>query len=245
MITNISSVLDEIITKVEVLSGTDDFQKIFSKENAIKIGLTGKANNGAGNRDKIQCMYDVSSIYGNARESKRYPVDIAPDESDIAKIEEFKQSLPQKTPAIVGYLIHGYNTCPSTGFPIRKDIREYFKRKPCVFCGLKGTCVDHKNDLYNDPRVKSEETQEIADFQSTCNACNTIKRGHSDKTKKSGKRFPATNIPSLAPLEIDFLVGDESYNKDDPNALVGTYFYDPVAFMEGAIQRIQSRVCER
>tara|TARA_B100000676_G_C17884333_1_gene735649 strand:- start:178 stop:909 length:732 start_codon:yes stop_codon:yes gene_type:complete len=237
----VKRLINDIITCALVASITNHYQKILSKEDAINLGLTGKANNGAGNRDKIQELFDVTAFYGNSRESKRYPENKEPDEAVIKQIEEFKKHLPKKTGAIVGYKIHGLrSTSHSYDHPIRKDIRTHFKGKPCVFCGQKGDCVDHKNDLYNDTRVLSEDTQTESDFQSTCNACNTIKRGHSYKTKLSGKRFPATNIPSLAVFEIDFLIGDESYDKDDPNALVGTYWYDPVAFMEGVNQRLRN-----
>ena len=30
---------------------------------------------------------------------------------------------------------------------------------------------------------------------------------------------------------IDFIEGDETFDKNDKNAMVGTYWYDPVRFM--------------
>jgi len=231
----IPRLVDEIITKVLVLSATDNFQKILPKQVAIELGIADEPSNGKGSRDQIQATYDVTNIYGNARISKRYPVDIEPETEDIAKINAYKSGLglTKKTTAIVGYLIHGYNLDPASGRPIRPDIKKHFRGKPCVFCGGKGACVDHKNGLYNDPRVLSEKTQEITDFQSTCNACNIIKRGFESNTQKSGRRFAATRIPSMAPYGIDFLTGDESFDPKDPDALVGSYYYDPVAFSEG------------
>jgi len=233
----ISRLVDDIITKVTVLSATDDFQKIITKQVATELGLTDPPSNGAGNRHKIQCMYDVTNIYGNATISKRYPVDIEPGTEDIAKIDAFKWGLEltKKTPAIVGYMIHGYNLDPASDHPIRPDIKKHFRGQSCVFCGLKGIRVDHKNGLYNDPQVLSNKTQVIAHFQSTCNACNIIKRGIEYKTQQSGRRFAATRIPSMAPFGIDFVAGDESFDPTDPDALVGSYYYDPVAFGEGVI----------
>ena len=32
---------------------------------------------------------------------------------------------------------------------------------------------------------------------------------------------------------INFINGDETYNPDDVDAMKGTYWYDPVAFMKG------------
>ena len=60
-----------------------------------------------------------------------------------------------------------------------------------------------------------------------------MKRQVSKNTKKSNKRYEATNIPILKVFEIDFINGDKTYNPDDVDAMKGTYWYDPIAFMEG------------
>jgi hypothetical protein len=49
---------------------------------------------------------------------------------------------------------------------------------------------------------------------------------------KSGKRYGATNIPSLSVFGVDFIQGDETFDINDPNAMVGTYWYDPIAFIK-------------
>jgi 5-methylcytosine-specific restriction endonuclease McrA len=122
-------------------------------------------------------------------------------------------------------ILHGHNR------PIRKDIRIYHTTA-CVVCGsMSDLVVDHKNDLYNDPRVLCVSTQTIDDFQCLCNHCNLQKRQVCKKTKETGKRYKATNIPMLKIYNIDFIQGDESFNPNDVNALVGTFWYDPVAFM--------------
>jgi hypothetical protein len=51
-------------------------------------------------------------------------------------------------------------------------------------------------------------------------------------TKKYKKRYGATNIPQLKIFGIDFIDGNESVDINDVNALKGTYWYDPIAFME-------------
>jgi hypothetical protein len=116
--------------------------------------------------------------------------------------------------------------------PIRGDIDKHHKAMGCVVCGSYSDLVtDHKNDLYNDLRVLDSNTQTVDDFQCLCNHCNLQKRQISKKTKELGKRVGATTIPSLAIFGIDFTQGDDSFVDTDINAMVGTYWYDPVEFM--------------
>ena len=116
--------------------------------------------------------------------------------------------------------------------PIRDDIHKYHKSTGCVVCGSQSDLVtDHKNDLYNDPRVLDIKTQIKEDFQCLCNHCNLQKRQIAKKTMETGKRYGATNIPSLSIFGIDFIEGDETFDKNNKNAMVGTYWYDPVKFM--------------
>ena len=115
--------------------------------------------------------------------------------------------------------------------PIREDIKQFYKQQGCVVCGSHSDLVtDHKNDLYNDPRVLSRVTQTLDDFQCLCNHCNLQKRQVAKTTLETGVRFAATNIPSLAPHGIDFIQGDDTFDPADPNAMVGTFWYDVVAF---------------
>jgi len=117
--------------------------------------------------------------------------------------------------------------------PIRTDVREHHKANGCVVCGSRSDLVtDHKNDLYNDPRVLNAKTQTIDDFQCLCNHCNLQKRQVSKVTKERGKRVGATTIASLSIFGIDFVEGDDKFDEKDVNAMVGTYWYDPVEFMK-------------
>ena len=116
--------------------------------------------------------------------------------------------------------------------PIRLDIRKAFRNSSCVVCGSNSDIViDHKNDLYNDPRVLDTKTQCQDDFQTLCNHCNLQKRAVAVKMRETGKRYPATNIPMLAPFGVDFTCGDETYDPCDVNATVGTFWHDPVKFI--------------
>lgn len=116
--------------------------------------------------------------------------------------------------------------------PIREDIRKYYNSQCCVACGSHSHLItDHKNDLYNDPRVLDIKTQTKEDFQCLCNGCNLQKRQIAKKTMETGKRYGATNIPCLSVFGIDFIEGDEKFDKNNVDAMVGTYWYDPVKFM--------------
>ncbi len=129
----------------------------------------------------------------------------------------------------------GFSDCALYGAlrPIRKDIHEHHKAMGCVVCGSRSDLVtDHKNDLYNDPRVLNAKTQTIDDFQCLCNHCNLQKRQIAKVTRELGKRIGATTIPSLAVFGVDFIEGDESFDGTKVDAMVGTYWYDPVEFMK-------------
>lgn len=122
----------------------------------------------------------------------------------------------------------------SSSRPIRKDIRAALENSACIVCGTRHSIeIDHKNGLYNDPRVLNTQTQTIDDFQPLCKHCNDQKRQTYCEMKKTGKRYPVTNIPSLKIYNIDFIQGNEEYNPEDVNAMVGTYWYDPIKFHEG------------
>lgn len=117
--------------------------------------------------------------------------------------------------------------------PIKSTIKKYYKKQPCCFCGkFYNLICDHKNDLYNDPRVLNLKTQTLNDFQSLCNQCNLLKRQVNIITKLTGKRYKATKIPILKNFNIDFIIGDENFDIDDVNALKGTFWYDPIEFMK-------------
>lgn len=119
--------------------------------------------------------------------------------------------------------------------PIHTDIQKYYKKTigKCCHCGSTSSLVtDHKNDLYNDPRVLNRETQTKEDFQCLCTHCNLQKRQINIETRKKNKRYGATNIPQYEAFGIDFIEGDETFHKNNINAMVGTYWYDPVAFMK-------------
>ena len=60
--------------------------------------------------------------------------------------------------------------------------------------------------------------------------------------KKNNKRYPATNIPMLLHYGIKYVEGDETYDPKDPNAMVGTYWYDPVEFMKRIFDKSKKEI---
>ena len=159
----------------------------------------------------------------------------ATDEEKISVEADFKANckIIKGNNHVYYFKIFGIKNEESSGRPISKDIIEYHKKLPCVNCGSNFELqCDHKNGLYNDPRVLDMKTQTKDDFQSLCRHCNCQKRQIEKKTRETSKRYGATNIPSLAIFNIDFIEGDDTVNVKDINALKGTYWYDPIEFMK-------------
>ena len=65
-----------------------------------------------------------------------------------------------------------------------------------------------------------------------CKHCNDQKRQTCVWQKKHNKRYPASLIPQLAVFGYDFTQGDETFDETNVDALVGTYWYDPIDFMK-------------
>ena len=126
---------------------------------------------------------------------------------------------------------------------IREDIKKIIKLKPCLHCGKQNdTVVDHKNDLYNDPRVLNIKTQTIDDFQPLCNGCNLIKRAYNIKMLlPGGKRFNALELPLFKHLGVSYTKGNEKFNIKDINTLEGVYWTDIADFTKKALALYASK----
>jgi hypothetical protein len=183
----------------------------------------------------IASRWKVITIRANG--TRNYPGWVPTDEEneDIITLVNNNCLINKQIGNPISYIkIHSENTA-DTNRPISKRIREFFKNEPCCVCGsFSNLVVDHKNDLYNDPRVLDSNTQLIDDFQSLCNPCNLLKRRICIKALKLGKRYKATNIPQLKCVGIDFTHGDETFDPKDIDAFKGTYWYDPVYFIKQA-----------
>jgi hypothetical protein len=188
------------------------------------------------------CRFDVLGkkykiVTRNASGEFRHSWD---DVSDVEKTDienEFPKNYKsgKKGNKITHIKLHGKKEEGNSRY-IRPDIRKHFEGNKCVVCGNSEVEIDHKNGLYNDPRVLDSKTQTIDDFQVLCRHCNLQKRQSIVETKESGKRYPATRIPQLSVFGIDFIQGSEEYDKNDKDTMKGTYWYDPVEFMKKMIE---------
>ena len=96
--------------------------------------------------------------------------------------------------------------------------------KKCVVCGTtNNTVFDRKNGLHD-----------IGDFQILCEWHSNQKKNTIHWTIQNNKRYSALNIPSVAIFNISFILGDDKFDINNENALVGTYWHDPVKFMKDA-----------
>lgn len=188
-----------------------------------------------GRKDVIRrTEYKLFVVQNNGRISYRWDDVSDLDRYNAGRIVSRFCSLNSKdySPSNITYFcILGKKVANNVSRPIRRDIKLYYSKKPCCVCGSTNDLeCDHKNDLYNDPRVLDINTQTFDDFQSLCKHCNDQKRQICKKTKETSKRYGATNITSMASFGIDFVEGDEHFNIKDVNAMVGTYWYDPEYF---------------
>jgi len=192
---------------------------------------------------KFGTMYKVVMVKRDGTNRKSWD---STDEENTGIDDSIKDYMLQKKYSFTSgqaiYLIMIYGTQVVDGSrAIRKDIRDTIIKDPCVSCGTKSNIeCDHKNDLYNDPRVNDVSTQRPDDFQPLCKHCNDQKRQIAKDTKNTGKRYGATKIPSLAVFGIDFIEGNEDFDSKSITAMVGTYWYDPVAFTKYIKDRFTS-----
>jgi hypothetical protein len=157
------------------------------------------------------------------------------DEKERELVNRDFDSLPKAGGRkITHFKIYGRRDADRVSRAIPARVREHFKGARCVVCGNGSIEIDHKNGLYNFPKGY---TFGVEDFQPLCTHCNQQKRQSIVRTKETGKRYKATNIPMVEVLRVDFTQGDESYDPSDPNAMVGTYWYDPVDFTRKAIEQ--------
>jgi hypothetical protein len=148
------------------------------------------------------------------------------------KEKKLVQSSGSRGTAILIIKICGKQKTENSTRTIRTDIKTEILKNPCVVCGTRTDIEpDHKNGLYNDKRVLSLKTQTLDDFQALCRHCNQRKRQVIKIMKTTGIRPSALDIPQCRVFGVEYTQGDSTYDKNNPNTMIGTYWYDPVAFM--------------
>lgn len=179
---------------------------------------------------KFGKKYKVMTIKQNG--SMRFSWNI-----DQVEVREFKnryKNLDYGPGVKIRYIkLFGFRNGIATSRSIREDIRLHYKNLPCVCCGSNHNIeIDHKNGLYNDLDVLNLKTQKTEHFQPLCKHCNDQKRTSINYTKKTHKRYPASKIPMLEHIGVDFTHGNEYFDGFDKNWSVGTFWYDPVEFLK-------------
>jgi len=138
-----------------VIQATDNFTKILSTNEIIKMGLYW-GGNGVGNRF-ANFLFNYTVIYSKKRNpTKPY----SENDDDKIPTEILNQFLQTNNGAgIIGIFVHSIRT-NNQQRPISTTIRKEITSLRCVLCGTHNDIIcDHKNDLYNDARVLSVDTK--------------------------------------------------------------------------------------
>lgn len=194
--------------------------------------------NGVGDRF-CNKLFNYVSINKN-KTHKEYYTNLSPIQIDELKseIDEYcilnlEQNKKIKN-GIIGIKLYGLRT-ENSDRPIKTSIKkEIIHNAKCVVCGCSSDLrCDHKNDMYNDIRVLSINTQSKSDFQPLCNHCNLQKRQVNKDTTKDKQLYSATQIPMLTIFGIDFIDNiDKPYDDSDIHLVTNTFWYDPIKFMK-------------
>jgi hypothetical protein len=232
-----------------VNENTNGYSTVLTKSNFIINGTNdnikkyldwSECGNGLGDR-YARKLFIYTVIYGNGK-TKLYPIseNVNTDNNQILQdfINAQINNVDTNSRGIVGIFIHSLCLNVSKR-PIKKSIGDEVRKRCCVVCGTRTDIVcDHKNDLYNDPRVLCTDTQIIDDFQALCNHCNLQKRQVSINEMKSGELFSAKNLPLYSQFQFDFVWEKKILDLNDIHCKVGTYWYDPVMFQKQFFQYV-------
>jgi hypothetical protein len=217
----------ELITLIKKIS--DSYKKIIPRNEIAKYPEIDWGNNGIG--DRFACKAFNYTVIKKSGEFKTYS-----DNEEVIEqkdITEFIKTVDSTLRGIIGIKIHSLKT-KKLSRPIRDDIKEYYKTQCCVVCGSTSDLVcDHKNDLYNDPRVLNIKTQKLEDFQSLCTHCNLQKRQVCKKEKETNTIYSGKNIPMLSVFEIP-----ETNNKND------SFWHDPIIYCKKIKETYDKRIQE-
>ena len=214
---------DDIEKLVE--EATLSFTKILSvNEIKEKYNQLYWGGNGVGDRWANK-KYNYSVIYSNNK-TNLYSENID-DKIPTDILKKFLKTT--KGIGIIGIYVHSKRT-NNQKRPICKNISKKITSLSCVVCGTITTICDHKNDLYNDTRVLSLETQLTTDFQPLCNHCNLQKRQICKTETQTKKLYSAKNIQRYKVYPFEFPWEKKNYDIKDINCKTDTFWFDPIKF---------------
>lgn len=104
----------------------------------------------------------------------------------------------------------------------------------CDSCGSQDNLhCDHKNDLYNDPRMFNKAKQTEADVQTLCGKCNSSKARAKQKREAENKRQPPPhNRYREGIYGVKYTEGNDTFDQNDPNWHKGTYWGDCLDYIK-------------
>lgn len=208
---------------------TNNFSKILSTQDIINYhkelywGGNGLGDRFANKKFNYTVIYSKKTNLYSENNDDEIPVEIL---ENFLKENFLKHN---KGTGIIGIFVHSIRTNVQKR-PIQQYIQQKIRNLSCVVCGTQNTICDHKNDLYNDERVLSLETQLITDFQPLCNHCNLQKGQINKEEKKKKKVYSAKNIRRYAIYPFEFPWEKRTFDILDINTKYGTFWYDPVKF---------------
>lgn len=147
-------------------------------------------------------------------------------------VNNFNWDKKYKKKKLIALKLNGYNKIKliQTSNPISNEIKNKIRFMRCINCGQDSnngnTIPDHKNDLYNELRVKNIKLQKITDFQPLCIHCNLLKRNISQKERISGEIFSAKNMPKYKYINFKFHWEPKILNVNDIYSKYNSYWYD-------------------
>jgi len=210
-----------------IIELSENFTKIIPISEIKKHPSLYWGGNGVGSRWANR-RFNYSVIYSKKRKPKTYSENTNDSIPDTILSQFFETA--NKGPGITGIYVYSKRTNVETR-GIREDIKQTYRNARCVICGTNTDIVcDHKNDLYNDARVLSLETQTLDDFQALCNHCNLQKRQVCKKEEEQQKIYSAKEIPRYRQYRFEFPWEKKAFDRTDIYCKNDTYWFDPVEF---------------
>jgi 5-methylcytosine-specific restriction endonuclease McrA len=112
--------------------------------------------------------------------------------------------------------------------PLRQDLIDLMTApgRCCDSCGtVENLQCDHRNDLYNDPRMFNMAEQTEDDVQTLCGSCNSSKARAKQKMLAEDKRQPPPfNRYREGVYGVKYTEGNDTLDQNDPNWYKGTYW---------------------